>query len=172
MRSSGISSKTSVSGNKALYLRQLWQGGFKIPVTFVIPARAQNKFYQDPMLTRKALFDEFEKLLDSEMEYAVRSSAQIEDGDEYAFADHHSRRGIKDYRLFNRKCAGLKIWLVCSDDCMVRDLLQGPAPCLAYGWGQRIVLVSHEQESEKIKDHQFSMMMVSILLKFPGCCRF
>jgi phosphohistidine swiveling domain-containing protein len=89
-------------GGKAANLRRLIDGGFRVPVTFVIPWEAYERcLLHDPNLMDE-LAEELEPIIDPTKTYAVRSSANIEDSLEQSFAGQFmtclDMRGITQIR--------------------------------------------------------------------------
>ena len=73
-------------GNKAFNLQRLQQKGFRIPKTFVCEWAAYEAYCADDVSLIGALQHELTVKLSAEKQYAVRSSASIEDGLEHSFA--------------------------------------------------------------------------------------
>ncbi len=73
-------------GGKARSLQKLARTGFKIPATFVLPASIELLYNSDRSGTRESLKNEFEKYLNNNQLYAVRSSAEVEDHSGHSFA--------------------------------------------------------------------------------------
>ena len=73
-------------GNKARRLRFLAEQGFKIPLTYVCTWDAYEEYLTHNLLILEAIKDEFLKVMDLNRSYAIRSSANIEDGSHYSFA--------------------------------------------------------------------------------------
>jgi pyruvate,water dikinase len=73
-------------GNKAENLRFLAAKGFPTPVTYVCTWEAHARYVQDDVQVAKALRNELAAKLDSKKRYAVRSSANLEDGLDSTFA--------------------------------------------------------------------------------------
>ncbi len=77
-------------GNKAKQLRRLRDKRFPIPNTYVCTWDAHSNFMQgEPDLLPK-LLDELKALIDANLNYAVRSSANLEDGLDSSFAGQFS----------------------------------------------------------------------------------
>ncbi|MGC9341573.1 MAG: PEP/pyruvate-binding domain-containing protein, partial [Bacteroidales bacterium] len=79
---SGLDSKEA--GNKALSLNFLKRYKFRVPETYVIKSHAFNDYFNDKKSTLDRLFTELENL--PEMSYAVRSSTNFEDSEDYSYA--------------------------------------------------------------------------------------
>ena len=73
-------------GNKANSLRFLAQSGFPIPATYVCTWDAYVRYIQGDMQVIQHLRSELAAKLDSAKSYAVRSSANLEDGQDLSFA--------------------------------------------------------------------------------------
>jgi pyruvate,water dikinase len=73
-------------GAKAANLLILRQRGFRIPATYVCTWDAYARYQQDPAGTAASLLRELDTLIDPQCAYAVRSSANIEDGQAHSFA--------------------------------------------------------------------------------------
>jgi phosphoenolpyruvate synthase/pyruvate phosphate dikinase len=73
-------------GNKALNLRRLSEGGFRIPETFVIPWQVFERYQANDLSLVEELLDGLRKALRPGVKYAVRSSANIEDSLANSFA--------------------------------------------------------------------------------------
>jgi phosphoenolpyruvate synthase/pyruvate phosphate dikinase len=73
-------------GNKALNLRRLSEGGFRIPETFVIPWQVFERYQANDLSLVEELLAELRKALRPGVKYAVRSSANIEDSLDNSFA--------------------------------------------------------------------------------------
>lgn len=76
-----------IVGGKALGLAKLKANGVNIPKTYVVPIGNDNKNY------------DFSEILDHKKKYAVRSSADIEDGGKFSFAgmfDSYLNTNIED----------------------------------------------------------------------------
>ncbi len=74
----------SKAGAKANNLYNLKTMGFKIPFTYVLPSYIHDLYSINPGVTKKLLNDDIERL--PKIKYAVRSSADIEDGKTKSFA--------------------------------------------------------------------------------------
>lgn len=74
----------SKSGAKAWNLYRLKTMGFKIPLTFVLPADIHDLYAINPIGTIELLQEDITRL--PQIKYAVRSSADIEDGKTKSFA--------------------------------------------------------------------------------------
>ncbi len=74
----------SKAGAKANNLYNLKTMGFKIPFTYVLPSYIHDLYSINPGVTKKLLNDDIERL--PRIKYAVRSSADIEDGKIKSFA--------------------------------------------------------------------------------------
>ena len=83
-----LRSRTLLSsiGNKALNLRRLSEGGFRIPETFVIPWQVFERYQANDLSLVEELLAELCKALRPGVKYAVRSSANIEDNLVNSFA--------------------------------------------------------------------------------------
>ena len=75
-------------GNKAKNLHRLSHLALPTPKTFVIPWKAYQRYLADDDTLIRDLQSELSYYLDSNKKYAVRSSANIEDGLEKSFAGH------------------------------------------------------------------------------------
>jgi pyruvate,water dikinase len=73
-------------GNKALNLRRLAEIGARIPRTWVVNWEAYRRYLDDDVKLVADLHRELTDRLDPERLYAVRSSANIEDGLQRSFA--------------------------------------------------------------------------------------
>lgn len=73
-------------GAKAFHLRQLVEKGFAIPATWVVSCAAYRRYLQNDLEFIPHLRAELAQRLDPGREYAVRSSANIEDSLERSFA--------------------------------------------------------------------------------------
>jgi pyruvate,water dikinase len=73
-------------GNKAQNLRFLAARGFSVPRTYVCTWEAHARYVQDDVQVVEALRNELAAKLDSKKRYAVRSSANLEDGLDSSFA--------------------------------------------------------------------------------------
>ena len=73
-------------GNKALNLRKLADIGVRIPRTYVVSWNAYRHYLDDDITLVDELLFELSQFLDSELFYAIRSSANIEDSLERSFA--------------------------------------------------------------------------------------
>jgi phosphohistidine swiveling domain-containing protein len=73
-------------GKKALNLRRLSEGGFRIPETFVIPWQVFERYQANDLSLVEELLGELRKVLRPGVKYAVRSSANIEDSLANSFA--------------------------------------------------------------------------------------
>ncbi len=77
-------------GGKARQLQTLIQQDFSVPRTWVCPQGVFQRYLAgDPSLLEE-LIDEFRRTLHPERSYAVRSSANLEDGSEVSFAGQFS----------------------------------------------------------------------------------
>lgn len=74
------------AGGKALNLRLLMNNGIHIPVTDVCTREAYQRYIDNDVSLVAALQEELKQLLKPGKTYAVRSSANIEDGAERSFA--------------------------------------------------------------------------------------
>jgi len=74
------------AGNKALNLRRLMNNGIHIPVTYVCTWEAYQRYVDNDVSLVAALQAELKAILNPGKNYAVRSSASIEDGAERSFA--------------------------------------------------------------------------------------
>ena len=87
-------------GNKASNLRLLAHKGFPIPLTYVCTWDAYVRYVQGDTRVIEELGAELATKLDSSNRYAVRSSANIEDGLDLSFAGQFktvlNARGIDD----------------------------------------------------------------------------
>ena len=73
-------------GNKAKNLRFLIEKKFQIPPTYVCTWEAYTRYLQNDHQIREIIRDELSSRIDMGRSYAIRSSANIEDGDDYSFA--------------------------------------------------------------------------------------
>jgi hypothetical protein len=73
-------------GNKAANLRRLMEYGIQIPVTYVCVWEAYHRYLDNDVNLIEALRDELRLRLHPDQYYAVRSSANIEDGHDRSFA--------------------------------------------------------------------------------------
>jgi pyruvate,water dikinase len=73
-------------GNKAHSIRLLQRHGFRIPLSYVIPAFYKELYLKEPERILAQLEKEFQSELEPGLFYAVRSSAGIEDGLTHSFA--------------------------------------------------------------------------------------
>ncbi len=74
------------AGNKALNLRRLLNNGIHIPVTHVCTWEAYQRYIDNDLSLVATLQGELSHIITPEKTYAVRSSANIEDGAERSFA--------------------------------------------------------------------------------------
>ncbi len=73
-------------GNKAINLRRLSESGFRIPDTYVIPWQVFERYQANDLSLVEELQAELHKVLRPGVNYAVRSSANIEDSLANSFA--------------------------------------------------------------------------------------
>ncbi|MGZ9167206.1 MAG: PEP/pyruvate-binding domain-containing protein, partial [Anaerolineales bacterium] len=73
-------------GNKALNLSRLYRSGIRIPATRVCDGHAYQRYMQNDVSLVEELRLELARKLDADKCYAVRSSANSEDGLERSFA--------------------------------------------------------------------------------------
>jgi len=73
-------------GNKAHNLHRLMNNGIKIPVTYACTWEAYQRYIDNDISLVQALQAELKQMVDPGKVYAVRSSANIEDGTERSFA--------------------------------------------------------------------------------------
>jgi len=73
-------------GNKAFNLHWLIMKGLRVPVTYVCDWRAYHLFLKDESIPIPILHEEILQIIDPKKAYAVRSSANIEDSQEWSFA--------------------------------------------------------------------------------------
>jgi phosphohistidine swiveling domain-containing protein len=76
-----IASKTGAKANNLYKLKTM---GFKIPFSYVLPSYVHDLYSINPGVTRKLLYDDIARL--PKIKYAIRSSADIEDGKVKSFA--------------------------------------------------------------------------------------
>ena len=74
------------AGNKALNLRRLHDLGFRIPRSYVCHGRAYQRYFDSDLSLVSELRNELGRKLNPDRGYAVRSSANIEDGADASFA--------------------------------------------------------------------------------------
>ncbi len=89
-------------GGKGQQLKWLYDSGFRIPKTWVIPSVAHESFLTDPTRFLAQLESELENLVPSETAFAIRSSANVEDSATLSFAGQFQTilevRGVADIR--------------------------------------------------------------------------
>jgi len=73
-------------GNKAQNLRRLQDKGFLIPVTYVCTWEAYDLYLKNDIEMLTYLESELRQIIDPNISYAVRSSANLEDNFEHSFA--------------------------------------------------------------------------------------
>jgi phosphohistidine swiveling domain-containing protein len=73
-------------GRKALNLRWMMRHNYKIPVTYVLPYSEIKSLATNELAVRDHLRIELEKILNPELSYAVRSSANLEDSQHLSYA--------------------------------------------------------------------------------------
>jgi phosphoenolpyruvate synthase/pyruvate phosphate dikinase len=73
-------------GNKAYSLRFLQQNGFRIPETYVCGFSAFQQYREGTPYLFELLSLELDEILEEGREYAIRSSANLEDGPDSSFA--------------------------------------------------------------------------------------
>ncbi|HSF83764.1 MAG TPA: PEP/pyruvate-binding domain-containing protein [Anaerolineales bacterium] len=73
-------------GNKARRLHGLARKGFPVPVSFICTWEAHQQYQQGEATILPAIQHELEQVLEPSQPYAVRSSANVEDGLEFSFA--------------------------------------------------------------------------------------
>jgi len=73
-------------GAKAQNLLFLRRRGFRTPETFVVSWEAQHRFDHGDSSVVNILRSQLERRIDIGRRYAVRSSADVEDGTDYSFA--------------------------------------------------------------------------------------
>ncbi len=73
-------------GTKAINLRKLKDRGLLVPNTYICTWHAFQEFKQNESDLRNRLADELQDIIHPEKRYAIRSSANIEDGLDYSFA--------------------------------------------------------------------------------------
>jgi len=78
--------KPDLIGNKGHALAQLMNLGVHVPKTYVCDSMAYWKYLEGKVEISSALNRQLEKYLDLSKSYAIRSSANIEDGFEHSFA--------------------------------------------------------------------------------------
>jgi phosphohistidine swiveling domain-containing protein len=74
------------AGNKAASLYRLSRAGIRIPKTFVCDASAYLRYVASDVSLVEELLGELKRTLRSDISYAVRSSANIEDGSDHSYA--------------------------------------------------------------------------------------
>jgi phosphohistidine swiveling domain-containing protein len=74
------------AGSKAMSLYRLARAGVRIPRTFVCDTSAYLRYVADDVSLVEELLGELKRTLRSDISYAVRSSANIEDGSEHSYA--------------------------------------------------------------------------------------
>lgn len=74
------------AGNKAGNLRRLLDHGFPVPETYVITWDAYQEYLRDNVSIVERIRAELERVVRPGQGYAVRSSANIEDGEAFSFA--------------------------------------------------------------------------------------
>lgn len=77
-------------GSKAINLRSLFDMGFKIPVTYCCSWDAYNGFLEHSELVLQQLREEITEIIDLEKPYAIRSSTDLEDSQQYTYAGQFS----------------------------------------------------------------------------------
>jgi phosphohistidine swiveling domain-containing protein len=73
-------------GSKAMNLWRLKKHGFRVPDTYVLTWEACQRYQTDPQKTLEEIQYQLEQILDPELPYAVRSSADIEDSPDHSYA--------------------------------------------------------------------------------------
>jgi len=73
-------------GSKASHILFLKKNGFNIPKTYIIPYSAYDKFISNQDAFIRALQNELDANLNKDTKYAIRSSADIEDGSDLSYA--------------------------------------------------------------------------------------
>ncbi len=73
-------------GAKAENLRRLMDRGFMVPETHVIPWDFHQAYRENPIFTENMIRTELARVLNDGRPYAIRSSANIEDGLDHSFA--------------------------------------------------------------------------------------
>lgn len=73
-------------GTKAINLRKLKNRGLLVPNTYICTWHAYQEFKMNGTDLRSKLANEFQDIIDPQKLYAIRSSANIEDGLDYSFA--------------------------------------------------------------------------------------
>lgn len=81
-----INRPTARVGNKARNLHTMLEKGFRVPITYVLVWDAYCEYLRDNSNLGLQIRGELERKLDPERLYAVRSSANIEDGVAFSFA--------------------------------------------------------------------------------------
>jgi len=81
----GINKKTEI-GNKAKNLGFLQRKGFNIPKSYICIFAAYDLYLKDPLVILTQLNEELQYYIDGEVNYSVRSSANIEDESDCSFA--------------------------------------------------------------------------------------
>ncbi|MBE2225462.1 MAG: hypothetical protein IAF02_28260, partial [Anaerolineae bacterium] len=74
------------SGGKARQIQQLMTNGVRVPLTHVCVWDAYERQLQDKTAVLTQLCQELSSILDPQKEYAIRSSANVEDGQNFSFA--------------------------------------------------------------------------------------
>lgn len=74
------------AGTKAINLQKLANGGFRTPKTYVCTWDAYRSYLEDKQEIIDVLKSEIERTIDLDRTYAIRSSANLEDGLERSFA--------------------------------------------------------------------------------------
>jgi len=77
-------------GSKARNLHSVLEKGFRVPVTYVIIWDAYCAYFRDHIDLLPQIRGELERKLDPDRVYAVRSSANVEDGVAFSFAGQFS----------------------------------------------------------------------------------
>jgi pyruvate,water dikinase len=73
-------------GAKADQLNWLMRKGKRVPRTYVLPFKVHDAYQQDGKAVRDALAHLISGTIDTNLEYAIRSSANVEDRTEHSFA--------------------------------------------------------------------------------------
>ena len=82
----GASKRVHAIGTKAEHLLWLIHQGYRVPSTHVLPYDFYEQYHQDENGLRENLKNQLDVVLNPSLEYAVRSSANVEDKKSHSFA--------------------------------------------------------------------------------------
>jgi pyruvate,water dikinase len=101
--------KSDRVGNKAHSIRQLQKHRLITPFSLVIPAHVHLRYMKAPEATIQRLSEQLEKRITLDKTYAVRSSAELEDGPDYSFAGQF--KTLLDLKGIHQMVNGiLEVW--------------------------------------------------------------